>query len=71
MVFYTRTKNRRRRNFETVQMARLHQRLIDEEDEEQLIFLFRETKRLKEVCAPSRLVYLNFTCVCGRNGWPS
>ena len=48
------------------QMARLHQRLIDEEDEEQLIFLFRETKRLKEVCVPSGVVCVN---IHGRKWW--
>eukprot|EP00041_Stephanoeca_diplocostata_P034899 m.1211734 g.1211734 ORF g.1211734 m.1211734 type:complete len:372 (-) comp24594_c0_seq4:59-1174(-) len=31
------------------ELTRLHRQLIDEEDEEQLLFLFRETKRLKEV----------------------
>lgn len=31
------------------ELTRLHRQLIDEEDEEQLLFLFRETKRLKDV----------------------
>lgn len=38
------------------ELTQLHRRLIDEEDEEELLFLFRETKRLKQVSGSQRCV---------------
>lgn len=47
------------------ELTRLHRSLIDEEDEEALLFLFRETKRLKKVRAYLRRVRVCVPTVCG------